>query len=179
MRYFWENFSRNKRGALCVLGAFLIQVCAGCYHGTFGNLLPYFTSYMKQVNKLVWRIICTFVLNLIIDKHRIDRWWRCYDFCSWRSGSGDQLSHRRHDLSASAGSQADTAGWMCHVHLVPCTDICLHGHKCSSGVIVLCLWPPQLLLNQCDHVRSGMTKEKYTISFFSDSNSSCIMVSKS
>ena len=44
-----ENFKSNKSGILCVLGAFLIQVCAGSYHGTFGNLLPYFTSYLKQV----------------------------------------------------------------------------------------------------------------------------------
>ena len=39
----------DKRGLLAVLGAFLIQLCVGCYHGTFGNLLPYLTSYMRQV----------------------------------------------------------------------------------------------------------------------------------
>ena len=39
----------NKRGLLSVFGGFLIQLCAGCYHGTFGNLLPYLTSYVRQV----------------------------------------------------------------------------------------------------------------------------------
>ena len=56
-------------GVLSVAGAFLIQVGAhhvvswvgislmellqlgvGSYHGTFGNLLPYFSSYMRQVS---------------------------------------------------------------------------------------------------------------------------------
>ena len=37
----------NKVGVLSVFGAFLTQLCAGCYHGTFGNMLPYLTSYMK------------------------------------------------------------------------------------------------------------------------------------
>ena len=37
------------RGLLAVLGAFLCQLCAGAYHGTFGNLLPYLTSYIRQV----------------------------------------------------------------------------------------------------------------------------------
>ena len=46
-----ENFKSNKKGVFCVLGAFLIQICAGCYHGTFGNLLPYFTSYLRQVRE--------------------------------------------------------------------------------------------------------------------------------
>ena len=40
----------NQRGILCVLGAFLIQMCAGGFHGTFGNMLPYLTSYMRQVS---------------------------------------------------------------------------------------------------------------------------------
>ena len=50
-----ENFKSSKSGILCVLGAFLIQVCAGSYHGTFGNLLPYFTSYLKQVKEYIRR----------------------------------------------------------------------------------------------------------------------------
>ena len=41
--------TRNQRGLLAVFGAFLLQLCAGSYNGTFGNLLPYFTSYMRQV----------------------------------------------------------------------------------------------------------------------------------
>ena len=45
----------NKRGLLAVFGAFLIQLCLGCYHGTFGNILPYLTSYMKQVS---WETKC-------------------------------------------------------------------------------------------------------------------------
>ena len=73
--------SDNKRGLQAVFGGFLIQLCAGvnyiiiyisvsvymykvkfltclykgCYHGTFGNLLPYFTSYMRQVNANIIR----------------------------------------------------------------------------------------------------------------------------
>ena len=42
--------TRNQRGLLAVFGAFLLQLCAGSYNGTFGNLLPYFTSYMRQVD---------------------------------------------------------------------------------------------------------------------------------
>lgn len=38
----------NHRGFLAVFGAFLIQLTAGSYHGTFGNLLPYFSSYVKK-----------------------------------------------------------------------------------------------------------------------------------
>lgn len=45
---FIEFVNSNKKGLLSVFGAFLIQLCAGCFNGTFGNLLPYFTSYMKQ-----------------------------------------------------------------------------------------------------------------------------------
>ena len=37
----------NWRGLLSVLGAFLVQLGVGSYHGTFGNLLPYLSSYMK------------------------------------------------------------------------------------------------------------------------------------
>ena len=51
MLNFLEDVKNNKRGLLCILGAFFIQICAGCYHGTFGNLLPYFTSYLKQVGE--------------------------------------------------------------------------------------------------------------------------------
>jgi len=36
------------RGFLSVFGAFLIQLTAGTFHGTFGNLLPYFSSYVKK-----------------------------------------------------------------------------------------------------------------------------------
>ena len=54
-------------GLLSVAGAFLIQVLepgftiflihplqlgVGSYHGTFGNLLPYFSSYMRQVSRI-------------------------------------------------------------------------------------------------------------------------------
>ena len=41
----------KRRGFLSIFGAFLIQLCAGCYHGTFGNILPYLTSYMRQVTE--------------------------------------------------------------------------------------------------------------------------------
>ena len=64
-----EKFKGNKRGVLCVFGAFLIQVCAGCYHGTFGNLLPYFTSYLKQVS----RVQTDFNYSILIkDKSRFN-----------------------------------------------------------------------------------------------------------
>ena len=43
----------NKRGLLSVFGGFLIQLCTGCYHGTFGNLLPYLSSYVRQVTEYV------------------------------------------------------------------------------------------------------------------------------
>ena len=50
MKSISERFmSRNQRGLLAVFGAFLLQLCAGSYNGTFGNLLPYLTSYMRQV----------------------------------------------------------------------------------------------------------------------------------
>ena len=39
----------NREGLLTVLAAFLIQLCNGCYPGTFGNLLPYLSSYLRQV----------------------------------------------------------------------------------------------------------------------------------
>ena len=43
-------FLENKRGFFAVLGAFLINLCTGIYNGTFGNILPYLTSYMRQVS---------------------------------------------------------------------------------------------------------------------------------
>lgn len=46
----FQNILENKSGLLSVFGAFIIQLCAGAYHGTFGNLLPYFLSYLKQVD---------------------------------------------------------------------------------------------------------------------------------
>ena len=49
--------TRNKRGLLAVFGAFLLQLCAGSYNGTFGNLLPYFTSYMRQVQSQVYNFL--------------------------------------------------------------------------------------------------------------------------
>ena len=38
-----------------ILPAPLLQLTVGTYHGTFGNLLPYFSSYMRQVNELTQR----------------------------------------------------------------------------------------------------------------------------
>ena len=32
-----------------MFGAFLVQLTAGAYHGTFGNLLPYISSFVKEV----------------------------------------------------------------------------------------------------------------------------------
>ena len=44
-------FLENKRGFVSVLGAFLINLVTGIYNGTFGNILPYLTSYMRQVRQ--------------------------------------------------------------------------------------------------------------------------------
>ena len=41
---------KNRRGLLSVIGAFLINLATGIYNGTFGNILPYLTSYMRQVS---------------------------------------------------------------------------------------------------------------------------------
>ena len=43
--------TRQQRGVLAVVGAFLLQLVAGSYNGTFGNLLPYLTSYLRQVGQ--------------------------------------------------------------------------------------------------------------------------------
>ena len=40
----------------------------GCYHGTFGNLLPYFTSYMRQVKTKIVCDNCHKKLNIIFSK---------------------------------------------------------------------------------------------------------------
>ena len=37
------------RGIGSVVGCVLVQLVIGSYHGTFGNLLPYFASYIRQV----------------------------------------------------------------------------------------------------------------------------------
>ena len=36
-------------GLLSMFGAFLLQLVVGAFPGTFGNMLPYFTSYKRQV----------------------------------------------------------------------------------------------------------------------------------
>ena len=43
--------TRQQRGVLAVVGAFLLQLVAGSYNGTFGNLLPYLTSFLRQVGQ--------------------------------------------------------------------------------------------------------------------------------
>ena len=45
-----NNIQENWKGLLSIFGAFLLQLCVGSFHGTFGNLLPYITSYLRQVN---------------------------------------------------------------------------------------------------------------------------------
>ena len=45
-----NDFQENWKGLLSIFGAFLLQLCVGSFHGTFGNLLPYITSYLRQVN---------------------------------------------------------------------------------------------------------------------------------
>ena len=46
----FSKIKQNQRGLVSVFGAFLLQLCVGSYHGTFGNLLPYLTSYLRKVN---------------------------------------------------------------------------------------------------------------------------------
>ena len=46
------KIQQNQRGLISVFGAFLLQLCVGSYHGTFGNLLPYLTSYLRKVKVL-------------------------------------------------------------------------------------------------------------------------------
>ena len=41
------------RGLGSVVGCVLVQLVIGSYHGTFGNILPYFTSYIRQVWSLL------------------------------------------------------------------------------------------------------------------------------
>ena len=43
----WWSF--QFRGLGSVVGCVLVQLVIGSYHGTFGNLLPYFASYIRQV----------------------------------------------------------------------------------------------------------------------------------
>ena len=47
---FKNKIQENWEGLISIFGAFLLQLCVGSYHGTFGNLLPYITSYLRQVN---------------------------------------------------------------------------------------------------------------------------------
>ena len=53
----------NPRGVLCVFGSFLIQLTLGAYHGTFGNMVPYFSSYMKQVRN--WSLYAVYLIVII------------------------------------------------------------------------------------------------------------------
>ena len=46
----FSKIKQNQKGLISVFGAFLLQLCVGSYHGTFGNLLPYLTSYLRKVN---------------------------------------------------------------------------------------------------------------------------------
>ena len=55
------------RGLLAVLGAFLCQLCAGAYHGTFGNLLPYLTSYIRQVGLYTVHVHTQSLLSVLIS----------------------------------------------------------------------------------------------------------------
>ena len=75
------------RGLLAVFGAFLIQLCLGCYHGTFGNILPYLTSYMKQVKcgKRYFDLFNNSVQPGCDPRRPGD------DFLYWWPGSGSQL----------------------------------------------------------------------------------------
>ena len=45
-----NEIQENQKGLLSIFGAFLLQLCVGSYYGTFGNLLPYIASYLRQVN---------------------------------------------------------------------------------------------------------------------------------
>jgi hypothetical protein len=56
------------RGHVTVLGAILIQLAVGAHHGTFGNLLPYFTSFMRQVLATFYNLFI-FILSEIMNSH--------------------------------------------------------------------------------------------------------------
>jgi len=53
MNVHFDCLKQNFRGLLSVFGAFLVQLTAGAYHGTFGNLLPYISSYVKEYDSWV------------------------------------------------------------------------------------------------------------------------------
>ena len=46
--WFWPSVLLQRFG--CVVGCVLVQLVIGSYHGTFGNLLPYFASFIRQVD---------------------------------------------------------------------------------------------------------------------------------
>ena len=97
------KIKRNQKGLISVFGAFLLQLCVGSYHGTFGNLLPYLTSYLRKVIflkawdlKLHMRLI---YFKLKFNSRDIllglwwwsDKWGCCNDNVCWWTGAGGQF----------------------------------------------------------------------------------------
>ena len=65
---------------MSVLGAFLINLCVGCFPCTFGNILPYLTSYMRQVRHNMYEII-------IILKYYMKSYIRIYLMETWHQST--------------------------------------------------------------------------------------------
>ena len=40
-------------GLLTVVGGFLVQLAVGSFYGTFGNLVPYLSAYLRWVLKII------------------------------------------------------------------------------------------------------------------------------
>ncbi|XP_023342097.1 uncharacterized protein LOC111711868 isoform X2 [Eurytemora carolleeae] len=47
-----SNYHRI-RGVMSVIGGFLIMLTAGAFHGTIGNMAPYFASYIRQFDETI------------------------------------------------------------------------------------------------------------------------------
>ena len=60
-----NDIQENWEGLVSVFGAFLLQLCAGSYHGTFGNLLPYITSYLRQVNMCKYNLSESIIMKIL------------------------------------------------------------------------------------------------------------------
>ena len=90
-----NDFQENWKGLLSIFGAFLLQLCVGSFHGTFGNLLPYITSYLRQVNMFKHNPVNGEYVDKIILYWGLwwcQQWGRGNDHVNWRIGSRGQLS---------------------------------------------------------------------------------------
>ena len=89
-----DGLKTNYRGFLSVFGAFLVQLTAGSYHGTFGNLLPYFSSYFKQVRYFAFLWLLVNICFNFSELSRHHKWGPGLGLFHWRSCTGCQLYAR-------------------------------------------------------------------------------------